>query len=138
MRRLSARFVAVSFMLVGLLFLYAPTPLFAGTFPNDQYVHYGKDGSTCSEHMDNYQAPPANGNMVLCVQQSGATSWYAEVKNSSGTQICNFGDVDHPKAVASPQTFSCPITTTGLYRAYVHWVVGESSTMNCYDQWFKK
>ena len=141
MRKLGTCFVAVTVVLVVLLFLYRPTPLFASSFPNDQYAHYGKDGTTCDAHMDNYQAPPANGMMVLCKAQSGATSWFAEVKRSDGTQVCNFGDVDHPKLVSSPQTFDCPIspsTPPTMYRGYIHWVVGGSPQMNSTDQWFMK
>jgi len=133
-----ARFAVVTVMLVGLLLLCSQTSLFASSFPNDTYAHYGKDGSTCSEHMDNNQAPPSNGNMVLCIAQSGATKWWAEVKSSTGVQVCNFGDFYHQQTVASPQSFPCPITATGYYRGYLHWFVGGSIQMNSTDQWFKK
>ena len=136
MRMIRDHFVAVSVMIVGLVLLYSPAPLFA-----DQYAHYGQDGITCGPHMVNLQLPPANGMMVLCAGTSGATSWYAEVKRSDGMQMCNWGDVAHPKLVTSPQQFVCPIPTSTpplLYRGYVHWVVGGSSTMNHTDQYFKK
>ena len=132
-----ARFVVVSCILVGLLLLYSQVSLFAGSFPNDSYAHFGKDGSTCSEHMNNLQTPPP-GNMVLCKAQSGATKWWAEVKSSTGVQVCNFGDYYHQQNVASPQSFPCPIAATGYYRGYLHWFVGNSVQMNSTDQWFQK
>ncbi len=135
MRMIRDCIVPVSVMIVGLVLLYCPTPLLA------QSAHYGKDGINCSPHMVNLQLPPANGKMVLCADTSGATSWYAEVKRSDGLQICNYGDVGHPMPVTSPQQFPCSIPISNpqqLYRAYVHWVVGGSSTMNHTDQYFKK
>jgi hypothetical protein len=140
MRRLKPRFATVSVMFVGLLLLSSPASLFAAPFPNDSYAHYGKDGTTCNEHMDNLQAPPSNGKMVLCRAQSGATQWWAEVKRSDGLQMCTFGN-GTPQTVSSPQPFTCTIPTSNppkTYRGYLHWYVGGSSQMNSTDQWFKK
>ena len=136
MRMIRDRFVAVSVMIIGLVLINSPTQLFA-----DTNAHYGKDGINCSPHMVSLQAPPANGKMVICAGTSGATSWYAEVKNPNDTVVCKWGDVDHPKIVTSPQQFDCPIPASNppiLYRGYIHWVVGVSTTMNHTDQYFKK
>lgn len=137
MRKLKPRFAAVSVMFVGLLSLSSPTSLLAAPFPNDSYAHYGKDGTTCDAHMDNLQLPPANGNMVVCQAQSGATKWWGEVKRSDGYQMCAFPQ----QTVSSPKTFSCPIPTSNppkTYRGYLHWYVDSSPQMNSTDQWFKK
>jgi len=137
MKRLKPCFAAVSVMFVSLLLLSSPASLFAASFPNDSYAHYGKDGTTCNEHMDNLQLPPANGNMVVCKAQSGATQWWGEVKRSDGLQMCAFP----LQTVSSPKTFSCTIPPSNpqkTYRGYLHWQVGGSPQMNSTDQWFKK
>jgi hypothetical protein len=137
MRRLDAPVATVSVTFVGLLLLSSPASLFAHPFPNDSYAHYGKDGTTCGEHMHTGQNAPANGNMVLCKAQSGATQWWAEVKRSDGLQMCSLPQ----QTVSSPKSFTCTIPTSNpkrSYRGYLHWYVGGSSQMNSTDQWFMK
>jgi hypothetical protein len=136
MNKLNARLTAVSIMLVGLLLLFSPASLFAGSFPNDAYPHYGKDGITCNEHMDNLQLPPSN--MVLCKRQSGATYWWAEVlRPADNTLMCALTG----RSAIAVQTFPCGIQSSNppkTYRGYVHWYVGNSPQMNSTDQYFKK
>lgn len=134
-------FIAVTGVLVsGLLSLSNPDLLSASVFPNDAYVHYGKDSSTCNEHMDNLQLPPQS-NFVLCRRNSGATSWYAAVyKKDAASPTCTYGSSQNPQTVPANgvKPFPCPINTPGVYRAYVYWYVGNSILMTKCDQWFRK
>lgn len=135
MRLVGTRVVLLMYLFVCLSLISTAKLTLASSFPNDSYVHYGKDGSTCSEHMDNNQAPPANNQMVVCKLNSGATTWWGEVYKSDGTYICSFSAT---AVTDTKKTFPCPITTKGYYRGYVHWLVGGSPQMNSTDQWFKK
>jgi hypothetical protein len=131
----SSRFLLLTIILTCFLPHYRTTQASASGFPNDTYVHYGKDGSTCNEHMDNNQAPPSNNQMVICKRQSGATTWWAEVYKADGTYVCGFSA---QPATGSSKTFPCAITAAGYYRGYSHWLVNGSPQMNSTDQWFKK
>jgi hypothetical protein len=129
----------VSMWLIGWLFL-SFSSVFAIQFPNDSYVHYSKDGSTCNEHMDNFQVIPQP-NLVLCKRNSGATTWFAMVYLFGAyNPVCVFGSSQFPQIVpvSGIQSFSCPITVKGNYKAYVYWRVGGSQLMSSFDQWFKK
>ena len=138
MRTIGTRFVAVSVMLVGLLLLYSPAPLFASSFPNDAYPHFGKKDGGCATgtHVDN---PESIGNpnqtITLCAQNSGATAWQADIRTTGGVSVCNF---PYTTPVTSPQTFSCTINNNGSYRGYIYYWVGESVMMTHLDQYFKK
>ena len=137
MRIIRDRFVTALVMLIGLVLLYDPAPLFAA----DTYPHYGKDGATCNYLVSGNQSPPSNGMMVLCKMASGATDWYAEVKRLDGQEMCKLGDANHPQSATSSKQFSCPISAsnpTKYYRGYIHWRVGGSTVMNHTDQYFVK
>jgi hypothetical protein len=136
------RLVAVSVMLVGLLFLYGPTPLFAGSFPNDTYPHFGKLNGGCAAgtHMDNLESiGNSPQTFTLCAQSSGATAWQAEIRTTGGVSVCSFPyTTNNGNPVTSPQTFSCSINNNGYYKGYIYYWVGESVMMSHLDQYFKK
>ena len=137
MRMIGAHFVVVTVMLVGLLLPYGPATLYAGSFPNDSYPHFGKINGGCASgtHVDN---PESIGNpqqtFTLCVRNSGATAWQADIKTTTGTTVCSFPYTP----VTSPKTFQCNIPANALYKGYIYYWVGDSVMMTHVDQYFRK
>lgn len=145
MRLISARFVAVSVMLVGLLLLSSPAPLFATAIPNDGVPHYAKwvsPSGACVDHVATPTSPehvPANYTFTMCQGSSNATSWFAEiVAYPSGTLVCHLGDASNMVAASSLQTFPCNLPA-GTYKAWIHYYVGNNGTlMHACDAYFKQ
>lgn len=139
MRRLSARFIPLILMLGGLWFFYDPSP--SAGWPNDTNAHFGSNGACANGHMltGELMGVPPNQTFALCVGQSGATTWYGEIRNYNGSVIvCSSGSFTSVGS-SGQMTFQCNISQTGYYKGYVYWqVTGSSQTMNHIDYYFRR
>jgi hypothetical protein len=104
--------------------------------PTDGYPHYASTTNCSGNHVSNPErlgtTKPQKFN--LCQGSSGATSWFAGVKQGT-TTVCIYGSLSQPYIATSPQSFTCPLNT-GTYKGYIYYWVGSSQMMTHLDQYF--
>ena len=136
MRMVDARVGMFTVLFGGFLLFGCSTSTFTlSAIPNDGYPHYAKNG-VCVDHVGNPErlgtATPKR--FTMCQANSGATSWFAAVKQGT-TTVCPFGSLSQPYIASSPQSFNCTLAN-GTYKAFIYYWVGSSQMMTHLDQYF--
>ena len=133
MKRFVAYFFVSGLMFGSLLLQYDPASAWIDTMP-----HYGV--SRCGSHMINpTQLGPPPQTFNLCVANSGATEWSAEIKKDSPYELVPGCSLARRYTNGANFTWStCSVTQTGNYRGTLKYWVGSSQLTSDPDKKFVK